>query len=113
MRASFPMNKPMVGSVMDLTRERVRPLGSLKIVTYPDSTNNKLLGKRRKAFDPVQNFPSMNGQHSQGSSLLEKLKAMMSGGTQTKDTKEMGMLPKPKMMEGYEHVRENRDWRKY
>ena len=118
MRASFPINKPMIGSVMDLTRDRGRQLGPLKIVTYPDSTNHKLLGgKRRKVFDPVVKFPGMNGQHSHGSSLLEKLKKMMAGGKQPEGEQHaLGVLssrPKAEMMDGYEAVKENRDWRKY
>ena len=96
-RFYFPISEPMVGSVIPgkLMRYQV-----VKIVNYPDHTD--ALKRRRVAVeDPVKKFPDMNQPHGEGNPLLEKLKAMLSGGQSG-----------PEMRQGYTPFVGTRNWRK-
>mgnify|MGYP006183959207 CR=1 FL=1 len=119
MLASFPTSKLMMGSVIPGVRQQ---LPEIRIATYPDHTDEPLLLKRRPAsVNPMVQFPSMNQDHAKGHGFLEKLKKLMEGqqhsgvygphqGPASKDGLGIGP-PQPKMMEGYQPISENRDWR--
>jgi hypothetical protein len=109
----------MLGSVIPGFRQQIT---QTRLVNYLDFSNEKLLGGRKPSVNPLMEVPNMNEQHSKGHSFLEKLKGIMAGQQHTgihgphqrnpKHTKELfGRPPGPKMREGYEAVRENRDWR--
>ena len=109
MKAYFPISKPMVGSVIPGIPIRV----TTRLVSYPDHSNEKKIGRRRKTVDPVQSFPDMNQQHGAGHPILEKLKQLMSAGGPQHPHAKMGELPgRPQIREGYQAVRENLDWRR-
>jgi len=99
----FPMNAVMVGNMIPGFRVQVPPT---KLATYGDGTDHPLVKRRLPTVDPLMpqgeqvKYPSMGAPHAPGHGFLEKLKAMMSGRS-----------PGPQMREGYEAVRENRDWR--
>ena len=102
-RYDFPMNAVMVGSMIPGIRVVVPPT---KIATYGDGTDHPLVKRTAPTVDPLMpqgeqvKYPGMGEPHAQGHGFLEKLKAMM-----------LGRPAGPQMREGYEAVRENRDWR--
>ena len=70
-----------------------------RLANYPDHSLEKLI-TRRKAFDPISKYPSMNPQHAGKSSIMDQLKQMLAG-------------PQgPKAVEGYQPLKENLDWRR-
>ena len=96
----------MLGSVIPGFRQDI---ARVQLANYLDFSDEKLLGGRKPAVNPLQEIPNMNEQHAQGHSFMEKLKALMSGG----GPQHAGFHgPQPHMREGYEAVRENRDWRR-
>ena len=96
----------MLGSVIPGIRQE---LVRVQLANYLDFSDEKLLGGRKPAVNPLVEAPNMNEQHAQGHSFMEKLKALMAGG----GPQHAGFHgPQPQLRQGYEAVRENRDWRR-
>ena len=106
MLASFPTSQLMVGSIIPGVRQQ---LASIRLATYPDHSDEALLMKRKRVQNPLVSFPGMNQDHSQGHAFLEKLKTLMAGGGAQHSS--FHGVDQPKMMKGYQPIRENRDWR--
>jgi hypothetical protein len=104
---NFPISKPMVGSVIPGPLMRVQTTRS---VNYPDG--HRVVKQKKVHADPTISFPTMNNQHGDKSSILEKLKQLMAGGGKQHPHAAMGQLgSKPTMAPGYEPIRENLQWR--
>lgn len=88
------MSYAMVGSVIPGIGRRV----TTRLANYPDHTLEKLI-TRRKVFDPISQYPSMNQEHTGKHGMMDKLKQMLSG--------QKGPQAKP----GYQPLQENLDWR--
>ena len=108
----------MLGSVIPGFRQDIT---RVQLANYLDFSDEQLLGGRKPAVNPLMEIPNMNEQHAQGHSFLEKLKALMAGGQHSGVHGPHQTLPQlaatptasqPRMREGYEAVRENRDWRR-
>ena len=109
MIANFPISKPMVGSVIPGPLKTVE---HVRIANYPDGTRHRLIKEEKIRADPTIQFPDMNQQHAPGHSFLEKLKAMMAGGGRQHPQAAMGQISsQPRMMPGYQPIRENLQWR--
>ena len=104
MNAYFPISRPMIGSVIPGLRVSVQT----KLSTYADGSSHPLV-KRRKYINPLQEVPDMNQTHGASHPIMQQLQHLLSGG----GSRHPGQLPTagPKMLPGYEAVRENRDWR--
>jgi hypothetical protein len=107
----------MLGSVIPGLRQEI---ARTRLASYLDLSEEKLLRGRPPSVNPLipppapgnakhslQNALTMNQQHAQGHSFMEKLKQVMSGG----GPQHPGFHG-PQMRQGYEAVRENRDWRR-
>ena len=95
----------MTGSVIPGVRQLVRPGG---VATYPDGTNHPLVKSRRTAVDPVLRYPDMNDETGSAHPFMRKLRALMG----QKDGEHVyEQYPGVRMREGYQPLRENRDWR--
>jgi len=110
----FPVSGVMVGSMIPGVRVIVPPP---KLATYATGEDHPLVKRGQPVIDPVArgqvfksgthgqpnrkptNYPSMAGPHTGQHGFMEKLRSLL-GGPQA-----------PQMMEGYEAIRENRDWR--
>ena len=96
----------MLGSVIPGIRQEI---ARVRLANYLDFSQEGLLGGRKPAVNPLIETPNMNEQHAQGHSFMEKLKALMAGG----GPQHAGFHgPQPQLRQGYEAVRENRDWRR-
>ena len=109
----------MLGSVIPGFRQEIV---RTRLASYLDFSEEKLLGGRKPSVNPLlppptpgkgrfslQNSLKMNQEHAQGHSFMEKLKAVMAGG----GPQHAGFHgPQPQMRQGYQAVRENRDWRR-
>ena len=105
MNAYFPISRPMIGSVIPGVRV---PLQT-KVANYADGSNHPLI-KRTKYINPLQEIPDMNQKHGSNHPIMQRLQQLLSGG----GSKHPGQVPsagEPKLLPGYEPVRENRDWR--
>ena len=69
----------------------------VKVVNWPDGSS---IVRHKIKIDPVVQFPSMNGDHTKGSNMMEKLKALL------------GQKQPHALKEGYQRFAEMRDWRK-
>ena len=108
MFASFAISKPMVGSVIPGPLKQIQ---HVRIANYPDGKRHRFV-KEKQIADPTLQFPDMNQQHAPGHSFLEKLKALMAGGGKQHPHGAMGEISsKPRMMPGYEPIKENLQWR--
>ena len=109
MNANFPLSKPMVGSVIP---GPLKVVAHVRTANYPDFKRHRLIKEEKKQADPTLQFPDMNQQHAPGHSFLEKLKQLMAGGGRQHPHAAMGELSaKPRMMPGYQPIRENLQWR--
>ena len=88
------MSQAIEGSVIPGVLHRY----PVRVANWPDGSS---VVKHKIRVDPVVRFPGMNGDHTQGSSMMEKLKSLLGqkGGA-------------PDLKEGYKRFAEDRDWRK-
>ena len=93
----------MVGSVIPGVRQDV----TTRLVNYMDFSTEAKLKQTKKPVNPLISVPPMNGPHSAGTSIMEKLKSLLAGGKNAPPH-----IDGPQLREGYQEVRENRDWRK-
>ena len=89
------MSYAMVGSVVPGIRQMI----TTRLANYPDHTLEKLI-TRRRVFDPISRYPTMNQEHAGKHSMMDKLKHMLSG--------QQG----PQARTGYQPIQENLDWRR-
>ena len=111
MFASCGISKPGVGSAIPGPLKQIQ---HVRIANYPDGKRHRLVKDEKVHADPTLQFPDMNQQHAPGHSFLEKLKALMAGGKGGKPHPHgaMGEISsKPRMMPGYEPIKENLQWR--
>ena len=114
----------MLGSVIPGIR---REIARTRLVNYLDFSDEKLLGGRPPSVNPVQPYPAMNQEHAARHSFMQKIQALMAGqqhsgvhGPHQGPPLQQPRLPHaagfsrpgPQLREGYEPVRENRDWRR-
>ena len=108
----FPWSKAEEGSVIP---GRMIPMNSI-LVNSPDGFT--LVERKKVHEDVVVKHPSFNGEHTPGSSSLEKLKNLLAGKPESKEHPMLQLLKSlkgqqgPQMKPGYELFKENRDWRK-
>ena len=112
----------MLGSVIPGERRQVERGG---VFTYPDKTDHPLIKKRAVAPDPTVQYPSMDQPHSEKHAFSQKLRDLMHQKASEKDIRAhvdkqslmdrirsmTGSGKGTKLKQGYEPVRENRDWR--
>ena len=102
MQFGFAVSQPMIGSFVPGVRILVARGG---LANYPDGSTHPLI-KKRKVEDPMIKYPDMHEQHGHSHAFMDKLKRLM--GHQGPARSPEGA---PQMKEGYEPLKENRDWR--
>ena len=109
--AGFAISKPMIGSVIP---GPLKIIDQVRTANYPDGSRHRLIQEEKRQVDPTLEFPDMNQQHASGHSFLEKLKQLMAGGGKQHPLAAMGEISggHPKMMPGYQPIRENLQWRR-
>ena len=94
----FPYSKAVVGHTIPGVLQRY----PVRTVNYSDLSS--ALHRQRPTEDPVKKFPGMNEEHGTGSSMMDRLKAILNG-------KQPAEHQFESLKEGYERLREDLGWR--